>query len=281
MADKTDHASVPEMEQPSAALLISVADSGDEGEVTAPDLTPPDAPTNLIVTYDGWALEGFGEPGVTVKVYGEDGIVIGTDTVNFDGSFQVTLDVNQTRGEKLKVTLTDAAGNELDENVVIAPTISLKPSPPDLDGFNKEGTKLTGKGDIGCIVTVRDEEGNVLWTTEVKDDGTFSFDVDPPMVRAELVEVYQTNKEGFQSSSSYARAYINVPDSEPADCSECEKELQKLKEEIAYLKGKLAGSGADVNVKVITVNGCIGGHGFVNGIYRGPSSVYRSIGNLV
>lgn len=277
MADKTDHASVPEMEQPSAALLISAADSGDEGEVTAPDLTAPDAPTNLIVTYDGWAVEGFGEPGATVQVYGEDGTVIGIDTVASDGSFQVTLDVNQTRGEELIVTLTDAAGNESAPGSVIAPTTSLRPRAPDVDGFNKEGTKLTGKGEVGCTVIVLDEEGNVLWTTLVSEDGTFSFDVNPPMVRGELVEVYQTSKDA-RSASTFTRAYINVPD--PTDCSECEAEVDKLKEEIERLKKQLESKG-DLNINVIAVNGTCGAHGFVNGIFRGPSSVYRSIGNLV
>lgn len=277
MADKTDHTSVPELEQPSAALLISAADSGDEGEVTAPDLTPPDAPTNLIVTYDGWVVEGFGEPGTTVRVYGEDGTIIGTDAVSSDGSFQATLEVNQTRGEVLTVTLTDASGNESAPGSVTAPTTSLRPRAPDVDGFNKEGTKLTGKGEVGCTVTALDEEGNVLWTTVVLEDGTFSFDVDPPMVRGELVEVYQTNSDS-RSASVFTRAFINVP--EPTDCSECEAELDKLKEEVELLKKQLENKG-NVNIKVVAVNGTCGAHGFVNGIFRGPSSIYRSIGNLV
>lgn len=278
MVDKLNHTSVPELEQPSAALFNSAADSGDEGEVTAPDLTAPDAPTNLIVTYDGWVVEGFGEPGTTVRVYGEDGTIIGTDAVSSDGSFQATLEINQSRGEELTVTLTDAAGNESAPGSVTAPTTSLRPRAPDVDGFNKEGTKLTGKGEVGCTVTVLDEEGNVLWTTEVQEDGTFSFDVEPPMVRGEMVEVYQTNKDGARSASTFSRAYINVPD--PTDCSECEAELDKLKEEVERLKKLLEVKG-DVNINVVAINGTCGSYGFVNGIFRGPSSIYRSIGNLV
>lgn len=277
MADKTDHTSVPELEQPNAALLISAADSGDEGTVTAPDLVPPDPPTNLIVTYDGWAVVGYGEPSATATVYAEDGTILGTAVVASDGSFQVTLDINQSRGEELTVTITDTSGNESAPGYVTAPTTSLRPRAPDVDGFNKEGTKLTGKGEVGCTVTVLDEEGNILWTTVVLEDGTFSFDVDPPMVRGEMVEIYQTTKDS-RSASVFTRAFINVP--EPTDCSECEAEVDKLKEENKRLNKQLE-SKVNLSINVIAVNGTCSANGFVNGIFRSPSSIYRSIGNLV
>ncbi|WP_339536368.1 Ig-like domain-containing protein, partial [Pseudomonas hunanensis] len=67
------------------ALDIRVVDAAGNAsaplQFDAPDITPPDAVTDILVGADGLALSGRGEPGATVEVRDANGTVIGTGTV--------------------------------------------------------------------------------------------------------------------------------------------------------------------------------------------------------
>ncbi|HAT2752305.1 TPA: hypothetical protein K0P24_004608, partial [Citrobacter farmeri] len=66
---------------------------------TAPDTTPPQAAGNLDVSDDGTTVTGTAEPGTTVTIYGSDNTPLGSERVQPDGSFTVTLNPPQTNGE--------------------------------------------------------------------------------------------------------------------------------------------------------------------------------------
>lgn len=273
----------PDEMQPSAAL-VSPLNTGDEGEVTAPDLTPPDAPTDLQFTYDGRSISGKGEVGAYVYVYdpsNQSSGPIGDSVVDSSGNFVVTLNRAYKNSEQLSVALVDSSGNESDHGEVTAPDLT-PPNAPDIDNFTKSGDVITGRGEPGATLTVLDEEGNELYSLVVGEDGQFTVPFDPPLQLGELVEFYLTDPAGNRSASSYARAHIIKP--EPEDCSECEDALQKLREENAYLKGKLSCCTKKPSANVYF---CfpgfnhLNGHGFVNGVFRGHGSIYRRVGFLV
>ncbi|MBK5519013.1 Ig-like domain-containing protein [Pseudomonas sp. TH10] len=56
-----------------------------------PDVTAPDAPTDLAVGADGTTVTGKGEPNTTVTIKDADGNVIGTGTVGPYGNFEAVL----------------------------------------------------------------------------------------------------------------------------------------------------------------------------------------------
>src|SRR5690606_17522517 len=79
---------------------------------TAPDLTPPAAPTADIDDASGTVVSGIGEPNASVTVCGADGAaVLGTGTARPDGEYSVTMPP-QTNRDDLTGTRTDTAGNE-------------------------------------------------------------------------------------------------------------------------------------------------------------------------
>lgn len=74
----------------------------------------------------------------------------------------VVLNPAQTDGQELDVVLRDPAGNTSTANIVAPDTDGpLQPSGLAID---TAGIHLTGQGQSGSIVTVRDADGNVLGT---------------------------------------------------------------------------------------------------------------------
>ncbi len=124
---------------------------------TTPDLTGPDAATNVSVTADGIVLTGRGEPGSTVTITNSAGTVLGTGTVGPDGDFSITLAPPQTDGSPLDIVLTDAAGNPSDPASVASPDLIAPNAPTDLV-INDDGTSLTGRGEPGTTVIVTDAD---------------------------------------------------------------------------------------------------------------------------
>ncbi|MQU06527.1 adhesin [Pseudomonas helleri] len=163
--------------------------------VIAGDTTAPDAPTNLAVSDDGLVLSGKGEPGSTITIKGPTGTVIGTGTVGADGTFSITLDTAQTNGETLGVTLTDKAGNVSQAGSVVAGDTTAPEAPTGL-GVSADGLTLSGKGEVGSTVTVKDAAGNVIGSGPVGADGSFEITLDPAQTNGETLAVTQTDAAG-------------------------------------------------------------------------------------
>ncbi|MQT58258.1 BapA prefix-like domain-containing protein, partial [Pseudomonas sp. FSL R10-0399] len=163
--------------------------------VIAGDTTAPEAPTNLAVSDDGLALTGKGEPGSTVTIKDPAGNVIGTGTVGTDGNFEVTLNAAQTNGEILNVTLTDKAGNISQVGSVIAGDTTAPEAPTGL-GVSADGLTLSGKGEVGSTVTVKDAAGNVIGSGPVGADGSFEITLAPAQTNGETLAVTQTDAAG-------------------------------------------------------------------------------------
>ncbi|MEE8874655.1 BapA/Bap/LapF family large adhesin [Pseudomonas helleri] len=163
--------------------------------VVAGDTTAPEAPTNLAVSDDGLVLSGKGEPGSTITIKGPTGNVIGTGTVGADGTFSITLETAQTNGETLGVTLTDKAGNISQVGSVVAGDTTAPEAPTGL-GVSADGLTLSGKGEVGSTVTVKDAAGNVIGSGPVGADGSFEITLDPAQTNGETLAVTQTDAAG-------------------------------------------------------------------------------------
>ncbi|WP_033727806.1 Ig-like domain-containing protein, partial [Pseudomonas cremoricolorata] len=206
------------------AINIETEQSSIPASITAPDITPPLAPSELAVSADGTVLTGRGEPGSTVRVVDAQGNELGTAVVNAAGSFAVTLVPAQTEGQSLEATAQDAAGNVSPAASVIAPNLEtpIDTTPPDAPidlVVSAGGTQLSGRGEAGTTVNVRDAEGNVIATGVVAADGTFSVVLDPAVIDGSSLQVDLTDAAGNVSEPASVASPDLIAPAQPTDLS--------------------------------------------------------------
>ncbi|BDM21042.1 BapA prefix-like domain-containing protein [Pseudomonas sp. LRP2-20] len=170
-------------------------------DLPAPDSTPPAITSGLALSGNGTQLTGNGEPGAQVQVTGAGGVVLGTATVQADGSFSVTIDPPQLNGQTLTVIQTDGGGNPSPANTVTASDLEA-PAPAQGLGLSADGITLTGQGEAGATVEVRDTAGQLLGSGVVEEDGTFSISLAPPQTHGETVSVVLIDTAGNASPSA-------------------------------------------------------------------------------
>jgi hypothetical protein len=180
-----------------AASNISDPATTDFTVDTAPaDTTAPDAPV-IVTPADGTTVtdstptvSGTAEPnsGVVVK---EGDVTICTSPVDGDGNWSCDPTTALSNGDHtFTATATDAAGNTSDPATTTftvdatdqgtapdAPTVS---SPQDGSTDNPGNVQITGSGDPGAVVTVK-EGGNTLCTTTVNNDGSWNCTPSAPL----------------------------------------------------------------------------------------------------
>ena len=100
-----------DLEAPSTVGALDLIASSDEGLSDSDNFTSDITPTFRLPA-------GTGEPGALVRVFA-DGVEVGTDYVNPDGSVDITATITSFQVFKLTYTFTDTAGNES------APSIGL------------------------------------------------------------------------------------------------------------------------------------------------------------
>ncbi|MFJ2526638.1 Ig-like domain-containing protein, partial [Pseudomonas capeferrum] len=204
--------------------LVAIDDTGLSSlpaQITAPDITAPTAPSELAVSADGTVITGRAEPGSTVRILAADGTELGSALVGPTGVFNITLNPPQVDGETLQATATDAAGNTSLTSSVIAPDIdgvdTTPPSAPTNLVIGLAGTQLSGRGEAGTTVQVRDVAGNVLATGTVAADGTFVIALDPAVIDGSTLQVTLTDAAGNVSQPGSVASQDLLPPEQPTD----------------------------------------------------------------
>lgn len=196
------------------------------------DLTPPTAPTAIVLTDDTGAirgtitagtptdaskpiLAGTGEPGGTITIY-DNGVVVGTTTVLPNGTWSVTPNGPLPDGtHSITVVETDAAGNQSTASEPIIFTVDTTPplAPGDLVVSNDGGT-ITGTAEPGSTVTIR--EGDAILGTPVADsEGNFSLTLTPPKLNGEILTADATDAAGNTGPATSAAAPDITPPQAP------------------------------------------------------------------
>lgn len=191
------------LSQADAALNVSGTTS-----YTAPDTQAPLAPTNLVINGAGTLLTGNGEPGATVTVQGPGGQV-GSAIVQSDGTFNITLTSAQNNGQALVVRQTDAAGNASGSTGITAPDTTPPVAP--VATINANGTTVSGTGEAGSTVTVRNSAGTVLGTATVASNGQYTVSLNAAQINFQALSVTLTDAAGNTSSATA----LNAPDLTP------------------------------------------------------------------
>ena len=166
------------------------------------------------------ALTGTGTPGSTVDIT-VDGEVVGTTTVGDDGNWSFDLDWPEGGDYEIGARTLDADGNiaaEMDPmpftltglSALAMPTIDL----PEF-GFSTGPFTLTGNGRPGDEIELV-VDGEVVGSTTVGDDGTWSFDLDLPEGEYEIAtRAYDANgnllAETDPATMSVSTLDIQVP----------------------------------------------------------------------
>ncbi|WP_433735126.1 BapA/Bap/LapF family large adhesin [Pseudomonas monteilii] len=204
--------------------VVAIDDSGVSSlpaQITAPDITAPAAPTELAVSADGTVLTGRAEPGSTVRIVAADGTELGTAVVGPTGVFSINLNPPQVDGEVLQATATDAAGNTSTASSVTAPDIdgvdTTPPAAPTDLVIGVAGSQLTGRGEAGTSVQVRDAAGNVIATGTVGADGTFTLTLTPAVIDGSTLQVTLTDAAGNVSPPSSVNSADLLPPAQPTD----------------------------------------------------------------
>lgn len=108
------------------------------------------------------------------------------------------------------VTSTDAAGNLSGSTTVTLNVDNLPPSAPADLALTEQGTPLTGTGEAGSTITVRDGT-TVIGTGVVGQDGTFSIALTPAQTNPTTLEVTATDLAGNVSAET-PFTVVDVPD---------------------------------------------------------------------
>ncbi|MEQ7922149.1 Ig-like domain-containing protein [Xanthomonas sp. WHRI 1810A] len=186
------------------ALQVTLTDAAGNSStplpVSAPDLDGPLLPGNIAVAVDGSVLTGNGESGSTVTVTTSTGVVLGTAVVGADGVFSVALNSAQNNGQTLLVSAIDADGNASAQVPFITPDTQVPVAVTDLT-FDATGDVLSGTGEPGATVTVRDASGTVIGSVVVDPDGTFSVALSTTQDNAQLLQVVQADARGNLSTA--------------------------------------------------------------------------------
>jgi hypothetical protein len=192
-------------------LSLTAADAA--GNVSPPATVVVDGavpPVPWVAPTNGSVISGRGVPGLTIEVVLPGGQVL-TAVVGGDGRWSVT----------------PPAGSELsDGDIVIATQIRsvgdrfAKRSDPvkaRVDGAGPSspvpaptaGRELTGTGEPGATVTVRDPVGNVIGGGLVGGDGTWRVVLEPAQTPGHVLTVTQRDAAGNESAAQ--RWLVGVP----------------------------------------------------------------------
>ncbi|MFL7889265.1 BapA/Bap/LapF family large adhesin [Enterobacter pseudoroggenkampii] len=196
------------------------------------DLTPPDAPTAIVLTDDTGLirgtitsgaptdaslplLAGTGEPGGTITIY-DNGVAIGTTTVQPNGTWSVTPNAPLPDGtHSITVTETDAAGNQSTASAPV--TFTVDTTPPSAPGnlvVSNDGGTISGIAEPGSTVTIR--EGDVTLGTVVADSqGNFSLPLTPPKLNGEILTADATDAAGNTGPATAAASPDTTPPQAP------------------------------------------------------------------
>ncbi|MGV0887761.1 Ig-like domain-containing protein, partial [Acinetobacter venetianus] len=161
-------------------------------------------------------VTGKGEPGTKVIIKDEDGNIIGEGTVQPDGTFEVELDEPLTNGEEITVGLEDQAGNKSPEVTVTAPDTTAPTAPTDV-AVSEDGITVTGKGEPGTKVIIKDEDGNIIGEGTVQPDGTFEVELDEPLTNGEEITVGLEDQAGNKSPEVTVTAPDTTAPTAPTD----------------------------------------------------------------
>jgi hypothetical protein len=177
---------------------------GPNATATYDDTTAPTAPT--VAAGAGNAngtltVTGTGEPGAVVSVTMPSGETV-TATVAANGSYTATSLAVQPEGT-VTAAQTDRNGNGLGPNATAVYDDTTAPTAPTVNAnITDQANTISGMGEAGATVTVRDASNNLVGTAVVWTDGKWSFVTSTPVADGAVLSATQTDAAGNTSQAT-------------------------------------------------------------------------------
>lgn len=186
---------------------------GPEAPLIVPDITPPAAPTALVVAETGDSVSGEAEANARIVIQNASGQEIGTGTVEADGKFVVNISPNQLNGEVLTVYAFDTTNNQSPPAQATANDSTPPAAPANLD-VSDDGLALTGTAEVGSTVTIM-EGTTKLGEVVVGESGSFSFTLPSAKLNGEIMSLTATDGAGNTSEPGTVEADDTTPPATP------------------------------------------------------------------
>ncbi|MGX9798511.1 Ig-like domain-containing protein [Pediococcus acidilactici] len=173
-----------------------------------------EAPHINKITEGDPVITGTGIPGAEVTVTLADGTVIGTVTVDKDGNWSVNVgDVELQSGKVVNAVQTVNGVTSKQDSRVVDPKREIDAP---VIGHVKEGDRtIRGTGKPGATVTVSFDDGTVIGTTTVDENGKWSVDVPAGVTLTAGDQVVATQTfDGVTSEegSQTVKAVVDAPE---------------------------------------------------------------------
>jgi VCBS repeat-containing protein len=176
---------------------------------TLPDTLAPDAPT-VAVGADGRTLTITGEANATATIHNALGQVIATVPLGAGGTATYTLD--QSNGQNVLVSQTDAAGNQSEASPATVPDTLAPLAPTDIT-ITPDGVTVSGKGEPNTTVIIRGAGNAVVGEGTVDSSGNFQIGLTTPQREGQQLSVTLQDAAGNLSNPGSVTAPIIDPGS--------------------------------------------------------------------
>ncbi|CRM80295.1 Cell wall-associated protease precursor [Pseudomonas sp. 25 R 14] len=167
----------------------------------------PAKPFDVSVDATGTKVQGKGAPNTIVLIKAaDDTTVIAKGIVGPDGTFEVTIPV-QPGGQLLNVALQNNDKVSASESVMTPHITSNTPTEVQVD---EAGTQVTGKGNTGETIRVKDAQGKEIGSGVVQQDGTFVVNIPKQPDGTTLAVTAQG--QGVESAPAYVKTPVTEVD---------------------------------------------------------------------
>ncbi len=185
---------------PAASTLVITNDS------VTPTVTVPSGGATRDTTP---VLSGTAEAGALVRIF-DGATLLGSVTASTGGAWSFTTATLTQGAHALNVTVTDTAGNVSTTTSASVTIDSVAPTAVTALAINTAGTTLTGSGEAGATVTVRDAGGNAIGSSTVAANGSFSVALTTAQTTGATLSVTQVDSAGNVSPAASVLGAIRV-----------------------------------------------------------------------
>ncbi|SMB92681.1 S-layer homology domain-containing protein [Peptoniphilus asaccharolyticus DSM 20463] len=194
-------------------------DPSEPASTTVKDKEDTTANPTINQPYEGDdKITGKGEPGSDIVVKDKDGNEIGKTKVDDNGNWTVDVPADKPlkQGDTIKVTQTDGNGKTKDAETTVKGKEDTTANPTINQPYEGDD-KITGKGEPGSDIVVKDKDGNEIGKTKVDDNGNWTVDVpaDKPLKQGDTIKVTQTDGNGKTKDAETTVKGKTTPTPEP------------------------------------------------------------------
>ena len=193
----------------SVVLKLTIQQKDCEGEkpsvileytIKGIDGNPSKVPTIDKVTEGDKKITGKGEPGAEIVVKDNDGRVIGKTTVKDDKTWEVKVPDGREpkKGDKITATQTEKGKNPSKPAETTVKGKEDTTKNPTIDQPYEGDNKITGKGEPGAKIVVKDKDDKTIGETTIGKDGKWEVPVpaDKPLKPGDIIKATQTDSNG-------------------------------------------------------------------------------------